>query len=61
VAAYLGRNDGAIGYLAISYVFSSDLHYALVQNAAGEFPVPGVPSIEAAARSRLRAESPGAA
>ena len=51
VAAYLGRNDGSIGYLAISYVFSSNLHYALVQNAAGNFPVPGVPSIEAAAES----------
>ena len=51
VAAYLGRNDGSIGYLGISYVFSGNLDYALVQNAAGEFPVPGVPSIEAAAKS----------
>jgi phosphate transport system substrate-binding protein len=51
VAAYLGRNDGAIGYLAISYVFSGNLQYALVQNAAGNFPVPGIPSIEAAAKS----------
>ncbi len=51
VAAYLGRNDGTIGYLGISYVFSGHFDYALVQNAAGEFPVPGVPSIEAAARS----------
>jgi phosphate transport system substrate-binding protein len=51
VAAYLGRNDGAIGYLGISYVFSGNLDYALVQNSAGEFPVPGVPSIEAAAKS----------
>ena len=51
VAAYLGRNDGAIGYLGISYVFANHFDYALVQNAAGEFPVPGVPSIEAAARS----------
>ncbi len=51
VASYLGRNDGTIGYLGISYVFSGNLDYALVQNAAGEFPVPGVPSIEAAANS----------
>lgn len=51
VAAYLSGNDGAIGYLAISYVFSNDLDYALVQNAAGQFPVPGIASIAAAARS----------
>jgi phosphate transport system substrate-binding protein len=51
VAAYLGRNDGAIGYLGISYVFANHLDYALVRNAAGNFPVPGVPSIEAAANS----------
>src|SRR5262249_30570288 len=35
----------------ISYVFSNHLSYALVQNAAGNFPVPGVPSISAAAAS----------
>src|SRR5436309_342287 len=51
VAAYLGRNEGSIGYLGISYVFGGHYNYALVQNAAGKFPVPGVPSIEAAAKS----------
>ncbi len=51
VAAVIGRTDGAIGYLAISYVFSSTLDYALVQNAAGKFPVPGIPSILAAANT----------
>jgi phosphate transport system substrate-binding protein len=51
VAAAVQRQDGAIGYLAISYVFSNHLDYALVQNAAGKFPVPGVASISAAAKS----------
>jgi phosphate transport system substrate-binding protein len=51
VAAVIGRTDGAIGYLAISYVFSSNLDDALVQNAAGEFPAPGIPSILAAAKT----------
>jgi phosphate transport system substrate-binding protein len=51
VAAALGRTDGAIGYLAISYVSSNHLDYALVQNAAGKFPVPRVASISAAAKS----------
>lgn len=51
VAAAVGRTDGAIGYLAISYVFSNDLDYALIRNEAGSFPVPGADSISAAAAS----------
>jgi phosphate transport system substrate-binding protein len=50
VAATIGRMDGTIGYLAISYVFSNHLDYALVQNGAGKFPKPGVASFAAAAR-----------
>jgi phosphate transport system substrate-binding protein len=49
VAATLNRNDGTIGYLAISYVFSNHLDYALIRNAAGAFPQPGTQSIAAAA------------
>jgi phosphate transport system substrate-binding protein len=51
VAADLRRTDGAIGYLAISYAVSNHLDYALVRNAAGKFPIPGVPSILAAAKT----------
>lgn len=49
VAALVQRTDGALGYLAISYVFGNKLDYALIQNAAGKFPVPGPASITAAA------------
>ena len=49
VAAAVSRTDGALGYLAISYVFSNNLDYALIENAAGKFPVPGSDSISAAA------------
>jgi len=49
VAAAIGGTDGALGYLAISYVFANKLDYALVENAAGNFPVPGSDSIGAAA------------
>ncbi len=49
VAAVIGRTDGAVGYVAISYVLSSKLDYALVENAAGKFPRPWTPSILAAA------------
>jgi phosphate transport system substrate-binding protein len=49
VAAVLGRNNGAIGYLGISYVFANKLDYALIRNAAGNYPVPGADTIAAAA------------
>ena len=51
VAAVVGRTDGALGYLAISYVFANKLDYALIRNAAGQYPVPGPTSITAAAQA----------
>ena len=51
VAALVQRTDGALGYLAIPYVFANKLDYALVQNAAGKFPAPGAASITAAAKA----------
>jgi phosphate transport system substrate-binding protein len=49
VAAAIERANGAIGYLGISYVSGNKLDYALIRNAAGQFPVPGPASISAAA------------
>jgi phosphate transport system substrate-binding protein len=51
VASVLGRMDGAIGYLGISYVFGNGLKYALIQNGAGNYPVPGPDTITAAANA----------
>jgi phosphate transport system substrate-binding protein len=51
VAAVVGRTDGALGYLAISYAFGNKLDYALIRNAAGQYPVPGPASITAAAQA----------
>jgi phosphate transport system substrate-binding protein len=51
VAAVVQRTNGGLGYLAISYAFGNKLDYALIQNAAGKFPVPGPTSITAAADS----------
>ena len=51
VAAIVARSDGALGYLAVSYVSANHLDYALVRNAAGQFPVPGPASITAAANA----------
>jgi phosphate transport system substrate-binding protein len=49
VAAAIGQTDGAIGYVGLAYAISSELSMPLVENSAGEFPEPGVKSIEAAA------------
>ena len=49
VAAAIARTDGAVGYLANSYVVANKLHYALIRNQAGKFPVPGPGTIAAAA------------
>ena len=51
VAAVLGRMNGAVGYLGISYVFGNGLKYALIENAAGDYPVPGPDTIAAAANA----------
>jgi phosphate transport system substrate-binding protein len=51
VAGTIKQTDGGIGYLAIAYVFETKLDYALLQNAAGKFPVPGIASIAAAAKT----------
>jgi phosphate transport system substrate-binding protein len=51
VAAAISRTDGSLGYLAISYVLSNKLAYALIRNRAGNYPVPGPDTITAAANS----------
>src|SRR3984885_899095 len=48
VAAAIGQTDGAIGYVGLAYAISSELSMPLVENSAGEFPEPGVKSVEAA-------------
>jgi phosphate transport system substrate-binding protein len=51
VAASIQSTNGSIGYVALSYIAPDALHAALIQNAAGQYPVPGVPSIKAAAKA----------
>jgi phosphate transport system substrate-binding protein len=51
VGGVLSTTNGAIAYVAISYVLANKFDYALVQNAAGKFPVPGISSISAAAKT----------
>jgi phosphate transport system substrate-binding protein len=49
VAAAIGQTDGAIGYVGLAYALSNELSMPLVENSAGNFPEPGVKSVEAAA------------
>jgi phosphate transport system substrate-binding protein len=51
VAAYVERIKGAIGYVEYAYVAQNKMTYALVRNAAGEYPVPAVAAFQAAAAS----------
>jgi phosphate transport system substrate-binding protein len=49
VSAAITGTDGAIGYVGLAYALSNELSMPLVENSAGEFPEPGVESVEAAA------------
>ena len=49
VSAAISQTDGAIGYVGLAYALSNELSMPLVENSAGDFPEPGVESVEAAA------------
>jgi phosphate transport system substrate-binding protein len=59
VAAAVQSTDGAIGYVGISYIAADSLHAALLQNAAGNYPVPGLDTISAAAAAVTDVQSDG--
>lgn len=49
VSAAISQTDGAIGYVGLAYALQNELSMPLIENSAGEFPEPGVKSVEAAA------------
>jgi phosphate transport system substrate-binding protein len=51
VAGVIKSTSGAIGYVSLSYDFANGLQYALLRNAAGQFPAPSIASISEAAKS----------
>jgi phosphate transport system substrate-binding protein len=59
VAASVQSTDGAIGYVAISYIAADSLNQALIQNAAGKYPTPSTDSIKAAADAVTKAQADG--
>lgn len=52
VAASVQSTNGGISYMTLAYIVNDKLQSALVQNAAGSYPVPGIPSITAAASAQ---------
>jgi phosphate transport system substrate-binding protein len=50
VVAAVQATDGAVTYVDLAYVQANDLDYALLQNAAGNYPEPGTKSVIAAAK-----------
>lgn len=51
VGGAISSTNGSIGYIAIAYVLENKFDFALIQNAAGEYPEPGIASITAAAKA----------
>jgi phosphate transport system substrate-binding protein len=49
VGGVLASTNGSIAYITLAYVVANKFDYGLVQNAAGKFSAPGIPSILAAA------------
>lgn len=54
VAGQVRNTPGAIGYVELAYVLENDIAYAAVQNKAGEFVLPSVESVQAAASQKPR-------
>lgn len=53
VAGVIKQTEGAIGYMGSEYAFSSRIPMAMMQNAAGNFVLPGTESISAAAAGNI--------
>jgi phosphate transport system substrate-binding protein len=51
VAGVIKSTSGAVGYVSLSYDFANGLQFALLRNAAGQFPAPSIASISEAAKS----------
>ena len=54
VSAVLKQTDGGVAYADIAYALKNHFNFAAVQNRAGKFLLPGIRSIEAAAKTIVR-------
>lgn len=53
VAGTISQSVGTIGYIGSEYAFAQKISYALVQNSSGNFIIPDVKSVSAAARMAI--------
>jgi phosphate transport system substrate-binding protein len=53
VAGQVKQMEGSIGYVELAYAKQNNLPYAMIQNAAGEFVLPTIESVTAAAAGAL--------
>jgi phosphate transport system substrate-binding protein len=58
VAGQVKQMDGSIGYVELAYAKQNTLPYARIQNAAGEFVLPTIESVTAAAAGALETLPP---
>ncbi len=59
VASYVGRINGAIGYVEYAYALQNKMAHAKLKNAAGQFVDPNSESFQAAAANADWAHAPG--
>jgi phosphate transport system substrate-binding protein len=52
VAGQISNSPGAIGYIELAYALQNDISYAAIQNKAGEYVLPSIDSIKAAAAQK---------
>lgn len=57
VAGTIKQTPGAIGYIELAYAVQNGMAYAKVQNKAGNFITPGIPSVTAAANITMPSDS----
>ncbi|MDQ4079756.1 MAG: phosphate ABC transporter substrate-binding protein PstS [Gemmatimonadota bacterium] len=53
VAGQVKQMEGSIGYVELAYAKQNNLSYAMIQNVAGEFVLPTIESVTAAAAGAL--------
>ncbi|MDN5849467.1 MAG: phosphate ABC transporter substrate-binding protein PstS [Nitrococcus sp.] len=59
VASYVGRLQGAIGYVEFAYALQNQMNYVRLQNRAGRFVKPTIETFQAAAAGADWAHAPG--
>lgn len=57
VAGTISQTEGSIGYIGSEFAFAQKIQTAKVQNSAGEYILPGIESISAAAQGEIPADT----